>query len=114
MANPVYGTFPNAQGWQGLSSFIKLGLAINRVNQAEFADQVNLNGRFDWVDRIYRGDLLSPQFLLRPIIRRAANSATGTPTTATGTNAIRAGVVTEIPNPNGQISPLDRVRNNAR
>lgn len=110
MANPTYGLWPNAYGWQGLSPTIKIGLATNRNNQAAEAATINLNGRFDWKDRIYRGDLLSPQFLLRPIVRRAAQG------TAPGTPPIRSGVVTET-GPIQQTAAstaLNTVRNNVR
>lgn len=110
MANPTYGTWPNAYGWTGIQPTIKIGLATNRNNQADFASQANLNGRFDWINRVYRGDLLSPQFLLRPIMRRAAQG------TAPGTPPIRSGVVTEtgpvVQTPASMT--LDRVRNNVR
>jgi hypothetical protein len=109
MANPTYGTFPNAFGWQGISSRVKIGLATNRNNEADAAAQVNLNGRFDWVNRVYRGDLLSPQFYMRPILRRVAQG------TAPGTPPIRWGVVSETgPAISAASSSLEKVRNNVR
>src|SRR5260221_14680646 len=108
MANPQYGTFPNAKGWVGILPDIKIGLAKQRVLQADEAASVNLNGRFDWKDRVYRGDLLTPQFLLRPILHRLAQG------TAPGTQPIRSGVVTQVASPNQSLSTLDRIRNNAR
>ena len=75
-----------------------------RDRKAEAASFERLNGRYDLVGPVYRGDLLSPQFLLRPIIRRTASY----PRPVTG------GVVVQVPAPNAPLSVLDQVRNNAR
>lgn len=101
MSNPKFDERP--AGWRPLSSKVKLGLARNINAQAEFAAQQNVNGRFDFVGPVFRGDLLSPQFLLRPILIR----------TAARPQPQRGGVVTEVPNANPTSASLSKVRLNS-